>query len=48
MQFNYLRKSKTVVFDESFDGPPKLIDANKQMLKEIQTVLDREAAAQKK
>jgi len=39
MQFNYKRKSKTVVFDEAFDGDPKLKDANEQMIKIIEKVL---------
>jgi hypothetical protein len=47
MQFNYQRKSKTVTFDESFIGDPRLKAANEQMIKEIKTVLDDEAAKQK-
>jgi hypothetical protein len=39
MQFNYKRKSKTVVFDEGYDGDPKLKDANEQMIKIIEKVL---------
>jgi hypothetical protein len=39
MQFNYKRKSKAVLFDDGFDGDPKLRDANIQMIKEIQKVL---------
>jgi hypothetical protein len=40
MQFNYKRKSKTVLFDEAFDGDPKLKDANERMIKEIEKVID--------
>ena len=48
MQFNYQRKSKTITFDESFIGDPRLKAANEQMIKEIKTVLDDEAGKQKK
>ena len=47
MQFNYQRTSKTITFDESFIGDPRLKQANEQMIKEIKTVLDDEAAKQK-
>jgi len=47
-EFNYERKSKKVLFDESFSGDEKLIAANRQMIKEIEKVLDEEAAKQKK
>ena len=39
IQFNYKRKSKTVMFDDGFNGDPKLKDANEQMIKEIEKVL---------
>jgi len=39
IQFNYARKSKTVIFDDGFDGDPKLKDANEQMIKVIEKVL---------
>jgi len=39
MEFNYKRKSKKVLFDEAFDGNPKLKDANDQMIKIIQQVI---------
>jgi len=39
IEFNYLRKSKKVIFDEAFDGDPKLKDANEQLIKEIMHVL---------
>jgi len=48
MQFNYQRKSKTVIFDRSFIADPRLVEANRQMIKEITTVLDGEAEKQKK
>jgi hypothetical protein len=48
MQFNYQRKSKTITFDESFIGDPRLKAANEGMIKEIMTVLDDEAGKQKK
>ncbi len=35
IEFKYKKKSKRVVFDSNFVGDPKLIDANKQLIKEI-------------
>jgi len=40
IEFNYKRKSKKVLYDAGFDGDPKLKDANEQLIKEIQKVLD--------
>lgn len=48
IEFKYKRKSKKVLFDASFDGDPKLKDANEQMIKEIQKVLADEEGKQKK
>jgi hypothetical protein len=39
IQFNYTHKSKKVLFDEAFDGDPKLKSANEEMIKEIEKVL---------
>ena len=39
IEFNYKRKSKKVLFDESFNGDIRLRDANAQMIKEITHVL---------
>ncbi|MCR8560543.1 hypothetical protein KXD93_23010 [Mucilaginibacter sp. BJC16-A38] len=47
IEFNYQRKSKKVVFDESFNGDPKLKDANEGLIKEITSVLS-EAEDRKK
>ena len=47
MQFNYQRKSKTITFDESFIGDPRLKAANENMKDELIKVLDEEAAKQK-
>ncbi len=47
MQFNYKHKSKTVLFDEAFAGDPKLKDANEQMIKAIQDVLNTEEQKEK-
>jgi len=47
MQFNYQRKSKTIIFDESFIGDPRLKAANENMKDELIKVLDEEAAKQK-
>jgi hypothetical protein len=46
IEFKYKRKSKKVTFDESFNGDPKLIDANIQVIKEIQKVLQDEEGKQ--
>jgi hypothetical protein len=48
IEFNYKRKSKKVLYDASFDGDPKLKDANEQMVKQILKVLDDEEGKQKK
>jgi hypothetical protein len=39
IEFNYQRKSKKVLFDESFNGDAKLKDANENVIKEILHVL---------
>lgn len=39
IEFNYKRKSKKVLFDESFNGDIRLRDANAQLIKEITHVL---------
>ncbi|ASU34511.1 hypothetical protein [Mucilaginibacter xinganensis] len=39
IEFNYQRKSKKVLFDESFNGDPRLKDANENLVKEIIHVL---------
>ena len=48
MEFNYIHKSKKVIFDANYMGPQKLVDANLQMKKEIQSVLDEAEARLKK
>lgn len=40
VEFGYKRKTKRVVFDNNFDGDPKLIDANQQLIREILKRLD--------
>ncbi|MBD1392165.1 hypothetical protein [Mucilaginibacter glaciei] len=47
IQFNYKRKSKTVVFEDAFEGNEKLIDANQRLIKELQKVLEDAEARQK-
>jgi hypothetical protein len=47
IEFKYKRKTKRVLFDEAFDGNPKLKDANQRLIKEIQKVLDNEEGKQK-
>lgn len=39
IQFNYQRKSKTVMFDAAFNGDDKLKDANMDLIKEIMSTL---------
>jgi len=48
IEFNYKRKSKKVLFDASFNGNPKLKDANEQLIKEIMHVLAAAEDKQKK
>jgi len=40
IEFSYQRKSKKVLFDDSFNGDPKLKDANEQLIKEITNMLN--------
>lgn len=42
IEFKYKRKSKKVIYDQSFNGDVRLIDANQRMIKEIKLVLDKE------
>jgi hypothetical protein len=48
IEFNYQRKSKTVLYDASFGGDPKLNDANQQMIREIMKVLNDAESRKKK
>lgn len=48
IEFNYLHKSKKVTFDADFNGPVKLIDANKELVKDIKRILDNAQARQQK
>jgi len=48
IEFKYKRKSKVVTFDENYDNDPKLIDANKKMIKEIDLVMGLAEGRQKK
>lgn len=48
IEFNYKHKSKKVLFDEAFNGDPKLKDANEQMIKLIQQILNTEEEREKK
>lgn len=40
IEFGYKRKTKRVVYDADFNGNPKLKDANEQLIKEIQGILN--------
>jgi hypothetical protein len=48
MQFNYRQKSKTVLFETSYDGLETLKAANSKMVKEIEKVLAEAEDRQKK
>jgi len=48
IMFNYLHKSKRVVFDANYAGPQKLVEANMTLIKEIQTALNEAEAREKK
>ncbi|MBE9583845.1 hypothetical protein IM792_05250 [Mucilaginibacter sp. JRF] len=39
IEFNYMRKSKKVLFQSNYQGNEKLIDANQRLIKEIQRIL---------
>ena len=41
IQYNYARKNKHVVYDANFNGPDKLVEANKVLIKDIQSVLTK-------
>jgi len=48
IQFNYLRKSKTVTYEPTYGGDQKLKEANEQLIKEIQKVIDAAEAREGK
>jgi alkaline phosphatase len=48
MQFKYKRKTKTVLYDDAFNGDPKLKDAVQQMIKAIQGRLEEAENREKK
>jgi hypothetical protein len=48
MQFNYKRKSKQVLFDANYNGPLKLIEANRVMIKKIKDILGEARERQNK
>jgi hypothetical protein len=39
VEFNYLHKSKTLLFTANYDGPQQLTENSKQLIKEIQAIL---------
>ncbi len=47
IQFNYLRKSKTVQFDANYSGPAKLVDANRGLITKITDILSAAEERQK-
>jgi hypothetical protein len=48
IQFNYKRKSKQALFDADYQGPLKLVEANKIMIKKITTILSEAKERQNK
>ncbi|WP_345951873.1 MULTISPECIES: hypothetical protein [unclassified Mucilaginibacter] len=40
IEFAYKEKTKKVLFDQAYNGDPKLKDANQRLIKEIQKILD--------
>lgn len=47
IEFKYKRKTKKVIYDESFNGDPRLKDANQRLIKEIKLVLAKEEGKEK-
>ncbi len=47
IQFNYQRKSKTVVYDANYAGDSKLKDANERVIKEIQKMVNAAESREK-
>ena len=48
IEYNYKRKSKRVMFDNSFNGPAKLKDAHERLIREIDQLFIEREAEQKK
>jgi hypothetical protein len=48
IELNYRQKTKTVLFDANYDGPQKLADANRLLIREIETVISGADDRQKK
>jgi len=46
--FNYKRTNKKVMYDQEYNGPQKLVEADGMVIKEIQTILDKAEAREKK
>jgi len=47
IEFKYKRKTKRVIYDESFNGDERLKDANQRLIKEIKLVLAKEEGKEK-
>jgi hypothetical protein len=47
IEFKYKRKTKKVLYDASFNGDTRLVDANQRLIKEISKILEEEEAKQK-
>jgi hypothetical protein len=48
VELNYQHKTKTVLFDANYNGSPQLADANRLLIKEIESVISEADDRQKK
>ncbi len=48
IELNYGQKTKTVLFDANYDGPQQLVEANRLLIKEIESVINEADDRQKK
>jgi hypothetical protein len=48
IEFKYKRKTKKVLYDASFNGDSRLIDANERLIREIKKVLQEEEGKENK
>jgi hypothetical protein len=48
VEFNYRHSTKTVLFDANYDGPQQLVDANRLLIKEIESAINEADDRQKK
>lgn len=46
IEFHYKEKAKKVWFDDAYQGPKRLVEANQELIKQIQTKLDQAESLQ--